>query len=310
MKCDIAIVGAGPYGLSTAAHLREIAGLDVKIFGEPMEFWKSRVPEGMLLRSPWSASNLSDPKASLTLNHFRDRARKQIATPIPLDTFVDYGLWFQKEAVASLDKQNVKLVQRDGSGFRVTLTDGSLVSSKRVIVATGIATFATRPKQFQGLPKNLVSHTSDQRGIRQFTGKRVAVVGGGQSALESAALIAEAGGQPEVFTRAPFIHWLGWRTRLQKLGPVAKLLYSPYDIGPAGVSRIVAVPGLVKVFPRSLQNRFRVRALRPAGAKWLIDRTAKITIRTGTSITAATVTGEKVQLKLHDGESCEFDYVL
>ena len=123
-------------------------------------------------------------------------------------------------------------------------------------------------------------------------------------------MIHEAGGHVEVIARAPRIHWLGWRARLQRLGPIAQLLYSPYDIGPAGVSRIVAVPDLVKCIPRAIQDRFRVRALRPAGARWLIDRIANVPIRTGRSVVAAELSRDELALKLDDGAALRVDHVL
>ena len=44
IDCDIAILGAGPYGLAAAAHLQQVKGLDVRIFGEPMSFWDATCP--------------------------------------------------------------------------------------------------------------------------------------------------------------------------------------------------------------------------------------------------------------------------
>jgi cation diffusion facilitator CzcD-associated flavoprotein CzcO len=308
--CDIAILGAGPYGLAAGAHLAQVKGLDVRVFGEPMDFWHSHMPEGMFLRSPWAASHISDPRMALTLDTFEKVDGHQIPKPIPLDRFVDYGLWFQREAVPQIDRRRIKRVERHSQVFRLTLDDGEQFESRRVVIAAGIASFARRPQQFQGLPSELVTHASDQRDVRQFTGKRVLVIGAGQSALESAALMNEAGAEVEVVVRARDVHWLGWRARLQKLGPFAKLLYSPHDIGPAGVSRIVAVPGLLKYFPRDLQDRFRVRALRPAGARWLAPRCKDIPITTGRSITSAISSGEKLRVRLDDGSSRDVDHVL
>src|SRR5213079_230240 len=62
--CDVAIVGAGPYGLSAAAHLRAANGLDVRVFGEPMSFWERHMPKGMLLRSPLEGSHSWGRKGS------------------------------------------------------------------------------------------------------------------------------------------------------------------------------------------------------------------------------------------------------
>jgi FAD-dependent urate hydroxylase len=308
--CDVAILGAGPYGLAAGAHLRNIEGLEVRVFGEPMEFWKSQMPEGMLLRSPWAASHISDPRTALTMDSFSKELGLRIPTPIPLDRFVEYGLWFQRQAVPEIDRRRITQIARRTEGFRVTLSDGQQLQSRRVVVAAGIGAFARRPQQFDGLPSELATHVSDQRDVRRFVGKRVAVIGAGQSALESAALIHEAGGEVEVIVRAPNVHWLGWRARLQKLGPIAKLLYSPFDIGPAGISRIVAIPDSVKYFPRSAQEVFRKRALRPAGARWLVDRCKNIRISTCRSVESATLSGGHLRLRLNDGSCRDVDHAL
>lgn len=310
MIADVIVVGAGPYGLSAAAHLRAIKGLEVRVFGEPMEFWKCQMPEGMFLRSPWAASHLSDPLGTNTFDDYRRAMGLDVPVPIPLDQFVQYGLWFHKHAVGDVDRRRVDRVDRDPKGFRVTLKDGEHCIARRVVIASGIGPFASRPPQLQHLPRHLVSHSSDQRDVGQFRGKRVAVVGAGQSALESAALIHEAGGQVEVITRTPAIHWLGWRQRMERLGPLANLFYSRYDIGPAGVSRIVAYPPIVKYFPRNAQTWFRTRALRPAGSRWLRPRLATVPIATGRQIASATDTGSQLRLTLDDGSTREVDHVL
>src|SRR5580693_6493530 len=307
---DVTILGAGPYGLAAGAHLRQIKGLDLRIFGEPMEFWKSHMPEGMLLRSPWAASHISDPGIVLTMDAFDKDLGVRIPTPIPLDRFVEYGLWFQRQAVPEIDRRRITRIERASQGFRVTLADGEQLESRRVVVAAGIGSFARRPQPFEGLPPELVTHVSDQRDVRRFVGKRVAIIGAGQSALESAALVHEAGGEVEVIVRASGVHWLGWRARLQKLGPIAKLLYSPFDIGPAGISRIVAVPDSVKYFPRSIQDGFRRRALRPAGARWLVDRFKDIRISSGRSVESAVPSGNTLRLRLDDGSSRDVDHAL
>lgn len=307
---DVTILGAGPYALAAGAHLRQIKGLELRVFGEPMEFWSSNMPEGMFLRSPWQASHISDPQTALTMDAFSATLDSRIPTPIPLDRFVDYGLWFQRKAVPDIDRRKITRIERNSNGFRLTLIDGEQFNSRRVVIAAGIGSFARWPQQFEGLPRELVTHVSNQRGVRRFKGKRVVVIGAGQSALESAALIREAGGDVEVIVRAPNVHWLGWRARLQKLGPIAKLFYSPYDIGPAGVSRIVAVPDSMKFFPRSIQDAFRRRALRPAGALWLVNRCKDIPILTGRYVESAVPAGGKLRIRLSDGNTREADHAL
>jgi cation diffusion facilitator CzcD-associated flavoprotein CzcO len=307
---DVAVLGAGPYGLAAGAHLHRIAGLDVQVFGEPMEFWKAQMPEGMFLRSPWTASHISDPAVQFDFNAYKQKFGLNIPKPIPLDTFVNYGLWFQQNAVPSLIRGRIKSIERAGQGFLVALENGDTWQAKRVVIAGGIAPFARRPEVFAGLYPQFVTHCVDGRDVSHYKGKRVTVIGAGQSALESAALISEAGAEVEVLVRAPNIHWLGWRAKVQKLGPIAKLLYAPTDVGPAGVSRIVSKPNLVKYFPRAVQTRFRKRSLRPAGSKWLFDRLKHVPMHTNAFVTAASASGDQVRMKLNDGSSREAHHVV
>ena len=101
MNVDVTILGAGPYGLAAGAHLRQIKGLDLRVHGEPMDFWNSHMPEGMLLRSPWAASHISDPQTALTMDDYARSLVVKIPTPIPLERFVEYGLWFHRQAAQS-----------------------------------------------------------------------------------------------------------------------------------------------------------------------------------------------------------------
>src|SRR4051812_24749452 len=224
--CDIAVIGAGPYGLSAGAYLRQIKGMEVRVLGEPMEFWRSRMPLGMLLRSAWSASSIADPGGRLSLDAYKRASGNHLCSPIHGQRFIEYGLWFQHSAVPDVDRRKVTHVARAPAGFRLTLEDGCTFSASRVLVAAGLAAFAKRPAQFQGLPPDLATHTSEAQDLARFSGKRVAVIGAGQSALESAALLHEAGAQVEVIMRARRVHWLGWKERFQRVGPLSRALFS------------------------------------------------------------------------------------
>ena len=139
---DVAIVGAGPYGLSAAAHL---AGLDVQVFGHPLSFWREHMPWGMFLRSPRVASSLSSPNPSLRLQDYERERRADSDGPLPLETFLAYGEWFQVRTAPPIDTREIRLVERDRAGFLLRLDDGEAVRSRRVVVALGIEPFAWRP---------------------------------------------------------------------------------------------------------------------------------------------------------------------
>jgi thioredoxin reductase len=306
--CDVAIVGAGPYGLSAAAHLKA-KGQTVAIFGEPMEFWANNTPAGMLLRSPRAASTISDPQSGFTLEDYEVASGTKPVKRVARDTFVEYGKWFQAQLCSELDRRNVAQVQREGSIFKLTLSDGAVVTSRRVVVAAGIGPFKKGPESFSGLQPAQVSHCYDGGNLSGL-GKRVAVIGAGQSALESAALLSEAGAGVEVIARIPTLRWIGMHPRLHNLGPISQALYSKHDVGPIGISRLVAYPKLLFHFPLGVRDRIRTRAIRPAGAPWLIPRISGIKMTTGRVVRSAKEISGEVQLTLDDGSERRVDHVL
>src|SRR5262249_32676552 len=141
--CHVAIIGAGPYGLAAAAHLK-VAGIDVAHFGRAMEFWKDRMPAGMLLRSPWTACHISDPGRNLSLDDYPGTSGADRTQPLSLEKFVQYGTWFQQQVSPDLDPRQVVQIQNSPSGFRLALNDGEWLETKRAVVATGIGSFAYR----------------------------------------------------------------------------------------------------------------------------------------------------------------------
>ncbi|HTB93121.1 MAG TPA: FAD-dependent oxidoreductase [Candidatus Sulfotelmatobacter sp.] len=311
--CDIAIIGAGPYGIAASAHLRTIKGLDVHTFGEPMVFWQRNMPKGMLLRSGWEASHIADPNQSLTLDIFRKETGKHFTTPVPLERFVNYGLWHQQRSVPDLDRRRIVAVEPAARGFRLVLEDGESMLANRLVIAAGISSFTWRPAEFDNLPSALATHTSEHIDFERFRGREVLVIGGGQSALESAALLHETGVNVEIVARASEIRWLGGivsRTIHRGFGPkISKLLYAPTDVGPAGISQIVARPDLVRRFSRPIQDWLRKRSIRPAGARWLVERLKDVPMHLGRTVVSATSKGERVKIRLDDGSERDFDHV-
>ncbi len=200
---DVAIVGAGPYGLSLGAHLQS-CNLSVQVFGPVLQSWRRNMPQGMLLKSDGFASNLSDPRQELTLEKFcqqNGRPYDHTRIPVPLDTFVNYGLEFQKRFLPKQDSRQVVHVAYDGQCFRLKLEDGYRFSARRLVLAVGITHFAYIPDEFRDLPQELVSHSSAHRDMEALRGKKVFVVGGGASAVDIAALLHEAGCEVSLIAR-------------------------------------------------------------------------------------------------------------
>jgi hypothetical protein len=308
-NCNVVVVGAGPYGLSSAAYLRA-AGIEARVFGEPMSFWQNQMPVGMCLRSNWGASHIADPSQAFTLDAYCREKGNHVSRPIPLDRFVDYGHWYQSQAVRDLEKRDVSSIDLAAGGFKIVMADGEEFTTRRVVVAAGISAFTARPAEFAGIPSALASHTSEHNDLRKFKGQKVVVIGAGQSALESAALFKEAGIPVEVIGRKETLNWVGLHPRLHHLGAISKMLYSKRDVGPAGISRLVAMPHVFRRFPRSFQDRTAYRAIRPAGASWLQPRLTNVPITLGRSVTSAEVSGSQLRLRLDDGSERLVDHAL
>jgi hypothetical protein len=269
------------------------------------------MPAGMFLRSSWDASNIGALHGPLTIDAYQQSIGKQISKPIPLTDFIAYGRWFQQQALPDLDTRRIMRVVQDAHGFALTLNDGEVVHAGRVIVATGLDRFPNRPRIFEGLLPTVVSHAIEHDDLGVFNGQRVAVIGSGQSALESAAILYENGADVEVLARAPAVRWLARSAKLHSLPKqVQHLMYSPTDVGPPGLSWLVAWPEIFRRLPKRLQPPLAYRAIRPAGAGWLVPRLSDVPITTGTSVINASPNGSGLNLTLSDGGKRTVDHVL
>jgi FAD-dependent urate hydroxylase len=307
VDCEIGIIGAGPYGLAAAAHLRSF---DTTVFGRTMSFWRDHMPAGMLLRSPREASNISAPDRGFSLEYFEREHGLTPEQPLPLERFVDYGDWFQDRTGSTVDGRTVQVVERKNGHFRVQLDDGETPSCRVVVVAAGIRGFAWQPSEFTSLPEGRVSHSVDHADLSRFRAKKVIVVGGGQSAVESAALLQESGATVELLVRAPHINWLTRSSSLHKAKVLRRLLYAPADIGPAGVSWLVALPGAFRLVPRRLQGPLAARSIRPAASAWLVPRVRDIAVNLGRRVSSVAMGHGYIELTLEDGEVRTADHVL
>ena len=311
---DVTVIGAGPYGLGATAQLRA-AGVETRIFGVPMSFWQENMPIGMRLRSPWEGTNIGNESGPFSLDRYAYVCGVPQVRNLSLADFVAYGMWVQRHAAPDVDRRKVSLVEKTPGGFRLTLEDGECVETPRVVVAAGIQSFARRPQQFDTLPPELASHSVDHSDLSQFAGQSVAVIGAGQSAMEGAVLLAEAGAEAEVIARESHINWLGRSARaLKRLGPLEgparKVVFPPADVGPPGLNWIISTPPLFKQLPRTMQRKIETRAIRPAAANWLRERANAIQITTGRHVVFAETVGNRARLILDDGSQRYVDHVL
>ena len=302
---DVTVVGAGPYGLATAAHL---AGhrVPVRVFGEPMDSWSDRMPAGMYLKSTPRASSISDPAGSHRLEHFRaaeGRVSGGDQHPIAVSEFIRYGLWFQDRCVPSLERTTVRSINGGRTGFRVSLSTGETFGSRAVVLAVGLTPYAYVPEPLNRLTDSgLVSHSADHHDLSRFSGQRVAVVGAGQSALESAALLHEAGAEPTVVARTPALLFGDPPpTDRPAERPLPTRIVKPAsNLGPGwSLYACANAPGAFRHLPDRSRLHLVRTVLGPSAAWWLRRRLeGQVRLLTGHALGSAAESGGRVRLEL------------
>ena len=300
--CDVAIIGAGPYGLSIAAHLKAW-GVDFRIFGNPMRTWLEHMPKGMRLKSEGFASSLYDPDSTFTLEAYCEEkgiAYAKIGLPVPLEVFASYGLEFHKRFVPELENKNVDSLQQSAEGFRIRLEDGNIISARRVVMAIGLTYYEYIPPELAALPEKFVTHSSKHNTLGHFMGREIAVVGAGSSALDLAALLHQVGARVQVLARRP----IRFHDPPERLEPsfMDRLRAPVTGIGPGW--KLFLCTNAPLVF-RQMPQEFRFdkvrRILGPAPCWFSKEQVVgKVPLNVGFSITEASVQNGRISLQLTD----------
>jgi cation diffusion facilitator CzcD-associated flavoprotein CzcO len=269
------------------------------------------MPQGMKLRSSMTATSIVEPSGPLSLRTYLNEIGAFQEWPVPLQRFVEYGMWLQQRAVPDVDERSVARLEREGTGFRLVLGDGESVTARRVVVAAGIERFASTPAGFGHLPAGRVSHTGEHSDLSVFAGRRVAVVGGGQSAFECATMLREQGAADvELMARSRDVVWLRSYSPKTLLGPLGVVVYAPTDVGPLWYSRLVATPPLFRRLPRATQTKIAYRSIRPACAYFVKVRLDDVKVSLGTEIRSAHEQDGALRLALADGGEREVDHIM
>lgn len=314
-SCNTAIIGAGPYGLSLAAHLRG-RGHEFRIFGVPMDTWTTRMPKGMRLKSEGFASSLYDPNGEFTLGTYCQRQSlpyADIGLPVPLDTFTAYGLKFQQKFVPNLENKIVESLSRSATGFELRLSDGEVCVARSVVLAVGLTHYSYLPPVFADCPKEFVTHSSAHHDLDRFRGRSVALIGSGASALDLAALLHQAGADVQVLAR-------GSELRFQS-PPTKRTWFDRLRAPNTGLSQgwdlvfCTKAPLLFHKMPERFRHDFVRRTLGPAPC-WFVKQevVGNVSTHLGVNVTNITLKNSSVALELTnnvgDRKSISADHVV
>jgi FAD-dependent urate hydroxylase len=309
-RIDTAVVGAGPFGLSVAAHA-SLRG-SARTFGEPMRTWRTMMPPDMLLRSDWEHTNLSAPAHAGTLEAWVRSGEAERLEPLPLQHFLRYADWFRRSFVPESDPSDVAEVALADGGVRVTTADGEEVQARAAVLALGVAPFPRVPAALAASDDPRIRIVLERSGYEDLAGKRVVVIGAGNNGVESAllALRAQAAGV-ELIVRSR-VRWFAEREAQASRGPLRarlhRIAYPVVGFGPPPINRFALHPDAFALLPQALRSRIAARLLRPGAAPWLrrhVD--GIIPISEGVEVRGVSSRDAGLLLALSDGTEREVD---
>jgi cation diffusion facilitator CzcD-associated flavoprotein CzcO len=306
---DVLVIGAGPFGLSISTHLRN-RGVDHTIVGRPMNTWRAHMPLGLFLKSEPYGSVISTPARGYDLAtyaklHGFDDYVDRIG-PLSLDRFLGYADWFTEQLVPDIQDITVTSVVPTGDGFKVEFADEAPAFVRQVIVATGVLPYAYMPDELSGLPSDLVTHSAIHGRLDQFGGRRVAVIGAGQSALQTAALLHEAGADVQVIARRQRLDWEGRNP--DELHFLDYIKRPPTKLCEGWACRYYVTPDAFRLLPPALRAHKALTTFGPRGAWWLRNRVeGVIDVLTGHRVKSVEPQGSGVLLHLDGPERSSFE---
>jgi FAD-dependent urate hydroxylase len=268
------IVGAGPYGLSIAAHLKA-AGIPYRLYGTPLESWRKFMPVGMVLKSERFASNLWDPKGQFSLERFSAEHKipyQPAGAPLSLAEFLRYAEWFRERAVGESFDVKISGLRRAGAGFVLDFAGAPSLEARRVILATGHMAFRVVPEELAGLPEPLCYHSSKICDLSGFAGRDITLIGAGQSALETAALLCEAGAQVRLIVRETLVRWNATRNGHRTWAENIRHPESGIGFGWESLAVSELPQWFRRLLPMDLRHRYVAKTWGPSGAYWLRQR--------------------------------------
>jgi thioredoxin reductase len=306
---DVAIVGAGPYGLSIAAHLQH-RGVPFRVFGRPMDSWQAHMPKGMMLKSDGFASTIDDPEQKFTLSQFcTDRGIRyaDVGVPVRLDTFVAFGLAFKERVLPELENKLVVAIEQSSEGFKLTLDDDQKVKARKVVLAVGITHFPYIPANLAELPAKFVSHSFEHSDLEPLRGRRVVVVGGGASAVDLAGLLHEAGVNVQLVARRKELVFHNKPNPNQRRSWWQRLRHPQSGLGPGLRSWFYSeLPLWFHRLPEDTRLEIVRTHLGPSGGWFVKDMViGKVPLLLGYTPASAEVQGDHVRLSLRAPDGAE-----
>ena len=215
---DVIVIGGGMAGLTASAALTQM-GVRVVMLDERPKGFEGPWATTARMRTLRSPKTLTGPALGVPSLTFRawftaqfGEAEWEALDKIPRLQWMDYLRWYRE--VLGLDLRNGHRVadvipHPDHVELAVEGPDGpQVMRARRVVLATGRDGLGgpSLPALAGDLPRELWAHSSDRNDYAELAGKRVAVIGAGASAMDSAGTALENGAaQVDMLIRRPDI---------------------------------------------------------------------------------------------------------
>lgn len=298
---EVVIIGAGPFGTSISAYLTAL-DIDHIIVGRPMDTWRTYMPDGMLMKSEPYASTIASPTGKYTVAAYCESRGLEYSDrvgPLTRERFLDYADWYIEKLVPGLLDQTVTEVTPVDGGFRVSFANAAPVVTRQVVLATGVLPYQHLPAELAALPAELVTHTGKLGGqdLDKFKGHRVAVVGAGQSSLETAALLHELGAKVQVIARTKALSWN--EPNPEHLSALGHIKRPTPQLCEGWRCAFWNTPRAFRALPESYRIEKARTVLGPNGSWWLKHRVdGVVDVLTGSRIREAVAHDNGVRLLL------------
>jgi lysine/ornithine N-monooxygenase len=271
------------------------------------------MPEEMELRAAWKEMALVRSGAPGSLEDWSSATGVTAHEPMAVAEFVSYARWFADRHVPERVPELVTAVEESDDRRLAVRAGGREWRASEVVVATGIGPFPHLPPVFaSAIEDPRVDFAHGHRRPRE-DGRRVAVVGAGQSAVEAAAEAVRSGAETTLLARSS-VHWFADHEPSNPRGPLRRrlfdLAYPAVGYGPPPLNRLVLHPDLFARLPAALRRRLTRRLLRPGASPWLKEGVVgKATIEEDIEVRDVDCAESGVRLTLSDARELEFDEV-
>ena len=299
-KTPLLVIGAGPFGLSLAAHLKH-KNVEHIHLGQSMDYWKNHMPKEMYLRSACDWHLDADNEDTILKYLAAQNLSPADVEPLSLEFYLGYVNWFQSQKGLAPRPATVTRLSRAGDAFHAELDNGSAIEAQKVVLGVGLRHFKNIPAEYKTLfPADRFHHTADLIDFSALKDKHVLIVGGRQSAFEWAALLHEEGAQEVQLT---------YRHDTPAFEPSDWTWVNPI------LQDMVDQPAWFRNLTQEEKDAVSKRMWREGRLKlepWLVRRISKenIVLHPQTHVTACEQTPAALKITLSDNSALMIDHVI